>query len=810
MHSNRLKRAAAALGAVLAAALVLVAVGLTTAAAQEPDETVTEVAASRPQPTDTMTTILSPGDNLVGWLKGKTPVAELFEVVPEIGTVWAWDALRRQWLAASRHVPAQLHTLRTLAPGMGLLVQVDADEPVEWTRSAYPAAGLVKLHEGPNLVAWLGRDESPITYLALGIGASFEGAEIWDAANAQYLSHDPSNDETDGGLSAIRRGDAVWVNVSRTVNWLQPTGVLPTVLLGDRIPKDRHAAVMAQVEDVVDFFASEYGIEADHSLLTVEIETREKGGAWGWARRIYVGSDPASYTPDIISVIYPLPHEYFHVVQDQLIDNFASLRYLYPRWITEGTAEYSARMAWDKRGLTFFRGLDGVDPGRDFASAQQPPSGDPYTAKMLLGTPSYRVGELAVRWLVSYAGEASLVEFFRQILPIPSGPDYSHWQPRSSWEDVFQNVFGISTDRFYVEFDDWRREISDDSATANGEPTGRLIQGSVVDADGVAIPGVGVGLQGIRSHQPLAESDQDGQFTLTLPADSGQQEVIFRIVLNDAGCDLYYGSSGPVSQSGDVRPIELHGSVIKNVWPIKLRSSVINVQIRMPPGQHCRWIRGRVVSETGIGLARVMILDDESFSRGPVAEDGSYVITTEDGSFAYSTPHPSPRPWSFRLAPLDECTISVHGSWNDGIPTPQSGGLRVDVTDGGELRIEVPAYACAREISGRIVDSNGANLSTDTMAVVVYAVYPSLTQRRWPPLAYMAPDGSFSVVVPFDGERYLLRLRLSGDLTGAEGCWVYVADGGRVATSVSDASLILVDGSDVSDVVIRLPDNPCG
>lgn len=802
MHLNRLKRAraAAALGAVLAAALVLGVVGLTTAAAQEPDETVAEVAASRPQPTDTMTTILSPGDNLVGWLKGKTPVAELFEAVPEIETVWAWDVLRRQWLAASRHVPAQLHTLRQLTPGMGLLVQVDADEPVEWTRSAYPAAGLVKLHEGPNLVAWLGRDESPITYLALGIGASFEGAEIWDAANAQYLSHDPSNNETDGGLSAIRRGDAVWVNVSRTVNWLQPTGVLPTVLLGDRIPKDRHAAVMAQVEDVVDFFASEYGIEADHSLLTVEIETREKGGAWGGARRIYVGTDPVLYSqPQVVGVHYALPHEYFHVVQDQLIDNFAS-RVFYPRWIVEGTAEHSARMSWDKRDPAsaprFFRGLDGVDPGRDFASAQQPPSGDPYTAKMLLGVSPYRVGELAVRWLVSYAGEASLVEFFRQLAPIPSGPDYSHWQLRSSWEGVFQNVFGISTDRFYVEFDDWRREIAGDSATANGEPKGRLIQGSVVDANGVAMPGVGVGLKGLKNDLPLAETDQNGQFTLTLSADSGQQDAILRIVPNDAGCGLYYGSSGLATWSSDVSPIEL-------------RSNVTNVQIRMPSEQYCQWIRGRLVSETGVGLARVMIRDNESWS---------YVTTAEDGSFAYSTSRSSPppwssHPWSFRLALLDDddaCTVSVHGSWNDGIPTPQSGGLRVDVTDDGELRIEVPAYACAREISGRIVDSDGVGLAANTSytSVAVYALNPHLG-RRWP-RADMAPDGSFSTIVPLDGEYYLrVYLQSAGNSSG-EGCLLYAADGGRVATSVSDASLILVDGSDVSDVVIRLPDNPCG
>ena len=141
MNSNRLKWAAVVLGAVLAAALVLGAVGLTTAAAQEPDGAVAEIVTRRPQPGDTMTTILQPGDNLVGWIEGATPVTDLFDAVAEIEAVWAWDVLRRQWSAASRRVPSELHTLRTLKPGMGLLVQVGGDEAVEWRRSAYPAAG---------------------------------------------------------------------------------------------------------------------------------------------------------------------------------------------------------------------------------------------------------------------------------------------------------------------------------------------------------------------------------------------------------------------------------------------------------------------------------------------------------------------------------------------------------------------------------------------------------------------------------------------------------------------------------------------
>ena len=85
-------------------------------------------------------------------------------------------------------------------------------------------------------MAWLGPDDSPITYLALGIGASFSSARVWDATEARYLNYDPANSESVDSFPLANRGDATWITVDDPVNWLQPTvyGQLSSILAANR------------------------------------------------------------------------------------------------------------------------------------------------------------------------------------------------------------------------------------------------------------------------------------------------------------------------------------------------------------------------------------------------------------------------------------------------------------------------------------------------------------------------------------------------------------------------------------------------
>ena len=106
-------------------------------------------------PSHPATTILLPGFNLAGWIEPQAGVAELFEALPELKAVYAWDATEQRYRSSSAPGAGDL---TTLTPGMGLWLDIAGDEPVPWTRSAAPdpGTGLVTLREGWNLVAWYG------------------------------------------------------------------------------------------------------------------------------------------------------------------------------------------------------------------------------------------------------------------------------------------------------------------------------------------------------------------------------------------------------------------------------------------------------------------------------------------------------------------------------------------------------------------------------------------------------------------------------------------------------------------------------
>ena len=139
-RTARRKPAVAMLAAAFAVIVTLIAVSWPAAARAE-------------EPSGDIVTVLQPGENLVGWIAAEAPVGDLFAAVPEIEAAWAWDTRGRRWRGASPRVPETFHSLRTLTPGMGLLIQLGGDRLVEWTRSAVPARGLVQLRPGPNLVA---------------------------------------------------------------------------------------------------------------------------------------------------------------------------------------------------------------------------------------------------------------------------------------------------------------------------------------------------------------------------------------------------------------------------------------------------------------------------------------------------------------------------------------------------------------------------------------------------------------------------------------------------------------------------------
>ena len=86
-------------------------------------------AASEPDEADTITTVLYPGWNMVGWLGPTTPISELFEALPELERVSAWDTTEQRYQRRTRNSIPRFG-LRQVTRGMGLWFQMDADGPV--------------------------------------------------------------------------------------------------------------------------------------------------------------------------------------------------------------------------------------------------------------------------------------------------------------------------------------------------------------------------------------------------------------------------------------------------------------------------------------------------------------------------------------------------------------------------------------------------------------------------------------------------------------------------------------------------------
>ncbi len=685
-------KALSRLAAVALIVALLFVVALNAASAQEPET----VAAPRPQPTDTMVTVLRPGDNLVGWIEPEASVANLFNAVAEVETVWAWDALQRQWLVASRDVPVELHTLRTLKPGMGLLVQVGGNESVEWTRSAYPVRGLVQLQAGYNLVAWSGSDGSAIDHLALGIGWSLRTVRRWDAATQQWQSwtsperstqlivdRGSEADAVDGETEApvIRRGEALWVEVSRTVNWLQPTGVLPSVDYPSEATQQQRDAFNVLVGDVLDFFAARYGIEADHSTLTVYL------GDSGWARfdELSVYGSTCLDTSDGGTMsdrhktlcLYTLSHEYFHVLQVQ----FSPWATNTPLWMLEGNAERAKFVlqhpSFEEEGhWGVLRRFPDGSVRSTLCFLGPLPSG-PFSLEGKLLRSPYGLGAFATLALAARAGNASVVEYWRRLAPSPAGPQ-GRWQSQLPWYDVFQDVFAISVREFYVELHQlWQSHLADHTSCGYGEPTGRLIQGKLTGDDGAPIRGVLV-----RAHKPDdayprifngASTDANGEFRIRpIPSwNAGLQEIVLEIRQDDT-CLLFYGDNGFAATQEDA-------------LSIPLEDQVTDVSIRMS-SELCPRVSGHIVDQDGHGLNGVLV--------ALVGVSGASVRASRDGAFSLRAS--ALRKHAMLFVGLTFRGCGVYAARDEGATGTGTELLIIDLTNGdvGGLVVRVPDDSC--------------------------------------------------------------------------------------------------------------------
>ena len=749
----------------------------------------TESANSREEvASETITTTLEPGDNYVGWVSDPVSVDNVFAAIPEAALIYTWDADRRIWRSAIRDVGG---SLTVLEPGMAAMIRIDGARSVRWERPLTPAKGMVTLYRGVNWVTWVGRDEWALDQVARGIGTSLVSIRVGDVTYPAPL------DSSVGQLPVLRRGDALQVTVSRDLRWLQPTGMMPTVLWAGSVPQSLQYKIATDIRHVIDLFAEQFGVESDFSETTIllyqNIEDTIAHEASGAEPQTGRGVDDLRHwlTHRSNSSVYPwgihmitcawetprpqpcrpraidtLIHEWLHVLQYQYGAIAAQGPKVSPAWMGEGQAMW---VQWllpsEAQNVPYEtdRARRVADVARTSVSLE---SLEQHSHKW-----AYFHGPLAAERLAEIAGATAHIEYMRRFQPQIIGKE-RRWVQTPTWHEAFVAAFGITPADFYEDFAAWRATLPQPRERYDYDPDDVTLTGTLHHHDGT--PAAGYRLNAVHyidgSPADIERGTvvgEDGTFSIGLASQTLQQ-----VWLTRDGCTLWLTDDGRTTTMREARAHRLLDT-----------RNLPRLNLELPAG---------ACSGSGATSIEVEVLrlrgDDRRVDVNANSEDG--------------------RQW-FRAAPSPTGPYSVFA--------PEAGRLRVRVLVGGcglwyhpgglvasnqdaallelseravSIEARIPDDLCDQTISGRLVTQNGSPLSRAW-----------LSAGRGPAWggAFSDSNGEFTITLPDSGD-YSLWF-------GVDGCTIRYSSSGAT-NDWHQATRIRVEEQDATGIEFIVPNDP--
>ena len=408
---------------------------------------------------DAITTELRPGLNLAGWTQPETPVAAIFDAIPRLTYVYAWDPDDQWFRWATRTASGVVGDLEVLTPGMGLWLDVGGEEAFAWTRPFIPQTGLASLREGWNLIVWAGDS---------GVAASYALRHLDGivAATLNATSREPAT---------LTRGGAFWLKAAAPKQWWQLNDP-PRIEFFNEFSPEQKKQFAKSVDSVVAYFAERLGMGI--SGLIVRFGDDDIYGCGGYGHpRIYLKTGCHA----------AIAHEYAHAVQAHLGTPAPS-----PAWIWEGVANRWSAQYYDATGARTYDAhlRDVTVPNARQVTA---PLRRMQTYDELLATSgSYSLAHLAVDQLAALAGEDALYDYFAR------RSEYG------TWEEAFRAIFGLTAAAFYEGFENHRAEVA---------PPHSRIGGVVLGPAGAPAEGITVRVRDAGTGNGFhTKTDADGAF----------------------------------------------------------------------------------------------------------------------------------------------------------------------------------------------------------------------------------------------------------------------------------------------------------
>ncbi|MCY3883177.1 MAG: carboxypeptidase-like regulatory domain-containing protein [Chloroflexi bacterium] len=551
-----------------------------------------------------VTTTLRPGWNLAGWTAEGTDVEALFEAIPALEAIHAWDAGAQSFTRATRDETESAADLTTIAPGMGLWLHLGGEEPVTWTRPVAPEAGIVSLRPGWNLVAWGGRDEAAPEDAFAFLREDLLAAAAWESAAGEFRLHYPDAPPSASTLQRLELGEALWLNVGVARHWLQPGAAASAVeFVGEVAPKTR-ADLEPRIDDVLAYFGERTGFFVPGITISVG-EHRVGCGDYGIGFRTIRLRE---------GCLRALAHEYAHAVQLTAGHGESAA------WLVEGVAE-----RWSDQ----YDGHAGNDTaeadGRDEAirstrfveaALADMESHAGFTAQ---GAGGYGLAHLAADWLATIAGG--------------DGALFGYFDARTNeedWQVTFERVFGMGVDDFYTSFAAHRAQVAPPYAT---------VEGVVLGPDGQ--PQEDVKVQYFSSEDDpfgLYGGRTDGEGRFNWAIESGSYSI--GLTRGD-GCPLPWHTTdhrlGAVVESRasiDVGNVDIEG---------------LTLTLSRSPAEVCRDVQGVVTDLVGNPTAGVFVTplpaDGQRppvFSQVTTDPSGTFVVTLRRGQYRLQVRPPTP------------------------------------------------------------------------------------------------------------------------------------------------------------------------